>query len=59
MIHSVELRDRPKIANKNNADLFISIHANWAKSKNVMGAETYVMGPAKDQENLEVAMNEN
>ena len=49
MIHFVELRDRPRIANKANADLFISIHANWAKSKNVMGAETYVMGLAKDQ----------
>ena len=55
----IELRDRPKIANKANADLFISIHVNWAQSKNVMGAETYVMGPAKDQANLEVAMNEN
>lgn len=56
---TVELRDRPKIANKVNADLFISIHVNWAKSKNVAGAETYIMGYAKDQANLEVAMNEN
>jgi len=56
---TVELTDRPKIANRNNADLFISIHANWAKSKNVMGAETYIMGHAKDQQNLEVAMKEN
>ncbi len=29
----VELRDRPEFANKNNADLFISIHSNWI-SKN-------------------------
>jgi N-acetylmuramoyl-L-alanine amidase len=56
---TVELRDRPRIANKANADLFISIHANWADSKNVRGAETYIMGHAKDQANLEVAMNEN
>ncbi len=56
---TVDLRDRPRIANKANADLFISIHANWANSKNVMGAETYVMGHAKDQANLEVAMKEN
>jgi N-acetylmuramoyl-L-alanine amidase len=56
---TVDLRDRPKIANKVNADLFISIHANWADSKKVMGAETYVMGHAKDQANLEVAMKEN
>ncbi len=55
----VELKDRPAIANKNNADLFISIHANWASSKGVRGAETYVMGLAKDQQNLQVAMKEN
>jgi N-acetylmuramoyl-L-alanine amidase len=55
----VELRDRANIANKNKADLFISIHANWAKSKSVMGTETYIMGPAKNQQNLEVAMKEN
>ncbi len=57
---TVDLRDRPKIANKANADLFISIHANWAKSKNVMGAETYIMGgDSKEQANLEIAMKEN
>jgi N-acetylmuramoyl-L-alanine amidase len=55
----IELKDRPAIANRNNADLFISIHANWAKSKNIHGTETYVMGLAKDQQNLEVAMKEN
>jgi N-acetylmuramoyl-L-alanine amidase len=54
-----ELRDRAEIANKNKADLFISIHANWAKSKDIQGTETYIMGPAKDQQNLEVAMKEN
>ena len=43
----VELRDRPEIANKNNADLFISIHANWAKSKTIHGTETFVMGLQK------------
>lgn len=56
---TVDLKERPKIANKNNADLFISIHSNWAKSKNVTGAETYIMGLAKDEANLEVAMKEN
>ena len=56
---TVELRDRPRIANKADADLFISIHANWASSKNVKGTETYIMGVAKDQQNLEVAMKEN
>jgi len=56
---TVDLLERPEIANKNKADLFISIHANWANSKNIVGAETYIMGLAKDQENLEVAMKEN
>ena len=55
----VELKDRPEIANKNNADLFVSIHVNWAKLKSIHGAETFVMGLAKDQQNLEVAMKEN
>jgi N-acetylmuramoyl-L-alanine amidase len=55
----IELKDRPEIANKNNADLFISIHANSTKSKTIQGTETFVMGPAKDQQNLEVAMKEN
>jgi N-acetylmuramoyl-L-alanine amidase len=54
-----ELKDRAEIANSNDADLFISIHANWAKSKSIHGAETFVMGLAKDQQNLEVAMKEN
>jgi N-acetylmuramoyl-L-alanine amidase len=55
----VELRDRANIANKNKADLFISIHANWAKSKSIQGTETFIMGLAKNDQNLEVAKKEN
>ena len=55
----VPVMDRPVIANKNKADLFISIHANWAESKSIHGTETYIMGLAKDEQNLEVAMKEN
>lgn len=55
----VDLKDRPAIANKNNADLFISIHVNSTTVKNVHGTETYVMGLAKDEQNLAVAMKEN
>lgn len=54
-----DLKDRAEIANKNNADLFISIHANWAPSKKIAGAETFIMGLAKDEANLQVAMKEN
>jgi N-acetylmuramoyl-L-alanine amidase len=56
---TVDLYDRPKIANENKADLFISIHTNWTSSKSVLGAETYIMGLTKDEQNLEVAMKEN
>ncbi len=56
---TLNLSDRPKIANKANADLFISIHANWAKSKNIKGTETFIMGLTQDEQNLEVAMKEN
>jgi N-acetylmuramoyl-L-alanine amidase len=55
----VDIKDRADIANKNNADLFISIHANWAKPKSIKGTETYIMGLAKDEQNLEVAKKEN
>ncbi len=55
----MELRDRPQFANKNNADLFISIHSNWISKNAIKGAETWIMGPAQDEQNLEVAMKEN
>jgi N-acetylmuramoyl-L-alanine amidase len=55
----VEVRERATIANRNNADLFISIHANWGNAKNIQGTETFIMGLAKDEQNLEVAMKEN
>jgi len=55
----MELRDRPEFANKNNADLFISIHSNWISKSTIKGAETWIMGPAQNEQNLEVAMKEN
>ena len=55
----VDLIERPKIANENNADLFLSIHTNLSPAKSVTGAETFIMGLAKDKENLAVAMKEN
>ena len=55
----VGLNERAEFANKNKADLFISVHSNWISKKSIKGTETWIMGPAKDEENLEVAIKEN
>ncbi len=55
----VPLDKRAEIANKNAADLFISIHANSSPSKNISGAETYVLGLHRSKDNLAVAQKEN
>ena len=56
----IELNERADIANRNKADLFISIHVNSLKrGSGVRGAETYTLGLAKTDENLQVAMREN
>lgn len=55
----VPLHQRANIANKNKADLFISIHVNYVESKNVQGTETFVLGYHRSKDNLEVAKKEN
>lgn len=55
----VELFKRAEIANKNNAQVFISIHVNSNVKSSFTGTSTYVMGVDKSDENLEVAQLEN
>ncbi|MEM9417211.1 MAG: N-acetylmuramoyl-L-alanine amidase [Bacteroidota bacterium] len=56
----VTLHNRAQLANKNNADVFISIHCNAApKGETGYGTETYTMGLHTSKGNLEVAKKEN
>ncbi len=55
----IGLENRASIANKNGADLFISIHCNAVGNHEVYGTESWVMGPHKTAGNLEVAKREN
>ncbi|UCF31308.1 MAG: N-acetylmuramoyl-L-alanine amidase [bacterium] len=55
----VELDARTAFANKQRADLFISIHTNASRSRSVRGVETYFLGVARDREASETALLEN
>ena len=55
----VDLLKRANIANKSDADLFISIHCDSFTSSKAYGAGTFVLGLHANQRNFEVAKREN
>ncbi len=55
----IPLETRTAIANQENADLFISVHANSSRDADARGVETYYLNFTSSPEALEVAAREN
>lgn len=55
----IPLAKRADIANKENANLFISIHSNASKNKSANGCQTFTLGAGSDAEAKAAAMYEN
>jgi len=54
----IELKERGRIANKANADLFVSVHCD-SHTSNAHGAGTFVLGLHANKQNFEIAKKEN
>ena len=55
----IPLEERTGIANKVNADLFVSVHANAALNRGASGIETYYLNLAKTEKAAQLAAKEN
>ena len=55
----IPLQERARIANKNKANLFISIHCNANNKITASGTETFVLGLHRNDDNFEVSKREN
>src|SRR5664279_1938820 len=55
----IPLPERAEIANRNSADLFVSVHANSSTNRKARGIETYLLNWSNDAEALKVAAREN
>lgn len=56
---SVTLDDRAAFANRERADIFVSIHVNWFEGVRESGIETYYLGPTDDPFLTRLAAAEN
>ncbi|MEK7773998.1 MAG: N-acetylmuramoyl-L-alanine amidase, partial [Deltaproteobacteria bacterium] len=55
----IPLEERTAIANREDADLFVSIHINASPKRTASGIETYMLNVSRDEESRRVAAREN
>jgi len=55
----IPLNQRAIIANKANANLFVSIHADYSENKSAKGPTLFTLGPNRSKDNFEIAKREN
>lgn len=55
----IELKNRAKVANEADADLFVSIHCDAFQSPKAYGAGTFVLGLHRTDDNFRIAQKEN
>ncbi len=55
----VPLKERAELANRERADVFLSLHANYSYNRGARGLETYFLSVAKTDEERAVAAMEN
>jgi N-acetylmuramoyl-L-alanine amidase len=55
----IPVENRTVVANQNQADLFISIHANASRNRNFRGVETFYLNLSQDSSVMETAVLEN
>ncbi|MBE9529079.1 MAG: N-acetylmuramoyl-L-alanine amidase [Proteobacteria bacterium] len=55
----VPLEERTAIANREEADLFISIHVNASRKRKATGIESYILNVSEDAESKRLAAREN
>lgn len=53
------LQERADLANRQRADIFVSIHVNWFEGSRESGIETYYLGPTDDPFLTRLAASEN
>ncbi len=56
---AISLAERAAIANRQGADVFVSVHVNWIENHAARGVETYFLGPTNDPALSRLAASEN